>query len=70
MRIVLGEPVNADQFDGLLAALSETRYRDAARYEDARVRGRSDIQSLEDDFKLVRGNVARFNDEKAEAEKK
>ena len=70
VRIVLGEPVNADQFDGLLAALSETRYRDAARYEDARVRGRSDIQSLEDDFKLVRGNVARFNDEKAEAERK
>ena len=41
VRIVLGEPVNADQFDDLLTALSETRYRDAARYEDARVRSRA-----------------------------
>ena len=55
VRVVLGEPLNADQFNDLLTALSETRYRDAARYEDVRVRSRADIQSLEDDFKLVRG---------------
>ena len=67
---LLGDPKSAADFNDLLVVLSEERYRDAAVYEDNGVRNRGDIPELDEEFREIRKHVAKFNEDKAEEERR
>ena len=67
---LIGEPKGAADFKDLLVVLSEERYRDAAVYEDSGVRNRGDIPYLDAEFRGIRNHVAKFNEDKAEEERR
>ena len=58
--ILIGQQRGADEYENLINMLQVENYRDAVCIADLRVRGRADIEWLDEEFRRVKVHVAAF----------